>query len=191
MYPGGDPNKWVYVAITTFPMVWVGEVDLIRHIARRLVFNIAGVARASEVPSTSSFPSHLPCGLVCMDGLDVVSSSNASANGTPSFINRFRLACDRLKPRWETGGQGVLCTHSRRGVRRRSWYFSSCTGQRPVLGVHNFVPLGLCLPCNTVWACVPSRLAFAVLCSLSSRKCTVMFWKGTRKTRSFQGWFGC
>ena len=41
---------------------------------------------------------------------------------------------------------------------------------------------GPCLPRNIVWACVPSQLAFAVLCPLSSRKCTVRFWKGTQKT---------
>ena len=70
---------------------------MVQHIARGLVFNIAGVPRASEVSSAGSFPSHPPYSLVCMDGLDVVSSSNAPANGTPSFINRFRLACDRLK----------------------------------------------------------------------------------------------
>ena len=32
-----------------------------------------------------------------------------------------------------------------------------------------------------------AQLAFAVLCSLSNRKCTVRFWNGTQKTRSFQG----
>ena len=41
--------------------------------------------------------------------LDVVSSSNAPANDTPSFILRFRLACDQASaPRWETGGQRPL-----------------------------------------------------------------------------------
>ena len=34
VYPGGDPNKWVDVAITTVPMVWVGAVDLIQPVAR-------------------------------------------------------------------------------------------------------------------------------------------------------------
>ena len=28
LYPSGDPNKWVYVAITTVPTGWVGAVDL-------------------------------------------------------------------------------------------------------------------------------------------------------------------
>ena len=54
VYPGGDPKKWVYVAITTVPTGWVGAVDLIQHFARRLVFNIAGVPRASEVSSAGS-----------------------------------------------------------------------------------------------------------------------------------------
>ena len=78
-------------------MVWVGAVDLTQQIARRLVFNIAGVPRASEVSSTGSFPSHRPYGLFYVDGMDVISSLNAPANGTPSFINCFRLACGRLK----------------------------------------------------------------------------------------------
>ena len=55
MYPGGDTKKWVYVAITTVPMGWVGAVDLIQHFARRLVFNIAEVPRASEVSSAGLF----------------------------------------------------------------------------------------------------------------------------------------
>ena len=50
-------------------------VDLIQHIAGRLVFNIVGV----EVSAAGFFPPHPPNGLVCMDGLDVVSSSNAPA----------------------------------------------------------------------------------------------------------------
>ena len=91
VYPGGDPNKWVYVAITTVPMGWVGAVDFIQHIARRLVFNIAGVTRASEVSSAGSFPSHPPYSLVCMDGLDVVCSSNAPANGTLRLFLTFVL----------------------------------------------------------------------------------------------------
>ena len=83
-----------HVAITTVPMGCVGAVDLIQHIARRLVFNIAGVPRASEVSSAGSFPPQPPYSLVCMDGLDVVSSSNALA---PSFILRFQNACDCLQ----------------------------------------------------------------------------------------------
>ena len=43
------------VAITTVPMGWVGAVDLAQRIARRLVFNIAGIPRASEVSSAGSF----------------------------------------------------------------------------------------------------------------------------------------
>ena len=110
VFPGGDPQKWVNVAITTVPVGWVGAVDLIQHIARRLVFNITRVPRASEVSSAGSVPSHLPYSLVCMDGLDVVSSSNAPANGTPSFINRFRLACDRH--RLLSGGVGSFYVSS-------------------------------------------------------------------------------
>ena len=76
VYPGGNPDKWVYVAITTVPMGWVGAVDLIEHIARRKVGSQrshADVLRAlSHRPSLHS--------VVCMDGLDVVSSSNVSSN---------------------------------------------------------------------------------------------------------------
>ena len=59
-------------------------------------------------PSLGSFPLHR------LDG------SNVPANDTPSVIPRFRLACIGELPlhAGKLGGQGVLCTHSHRGVCR-------------------------------------------------------------------------
>ena len=54
--PSGDPNKWVFVVITTVPMCWVGRMDVIQHIARRPVFNLFEVPRASEVSSLGPLP---------------------------------------------------------------------------------------------------------------------------------------
>ena len=84
-------------------------------------------------------------------------------------------------------------------MRRSSGCPSPCTGQRPVLGVHHFVPFGscsvvrVCLSCNIPWACVPSQLAFAVLYYLSFRERSVRFLIGTQKTRLLRGrsrWLG-
>ena len=141
-------------------MELVGTVVLIQLFARYLVFNIAGVPRASAVFSAGSFPLHPLHSLIWMNGLDVVGLSNVPADDTFSLI--------------PPGGQGVLCTHSQLGV-----------------GVCHFVPLvcvalsGPRLPCNTVRACVPSQLAFAVLCSLSFGKFTARFQTGTEKARGF------
>ena len=93
--------------------------------------------------------------------------------------------------RWETGGQGVLCTHSRRGVRRSSGYPSQCQGHRPVLGVHFLCPSwvvlnGPCLPCNIVWL-VYLRSWLSTSSFLSFRKCAVKFWTGTQKMRLLRG----
>ena len=125
-------------------MGWVGAVDLNQLIATRLVFNIAGVPRASEVSLVGSFfPPHPPHSLACMDGLDVVSSSNAPANDTPSFIHRFRLACDRLKLPLHVGKRVVRASSApildaeldgAQGILRHA------RDKGPVLGVHHFCP---------------------------------------------------
>ena len=71
--PGGDPNKWAHVAITTVPMGWVGAVDLIQHIARRPTAWFAWIARMWLVRQT------------------------LQPTLRPRLSNRFRPACDRLK----------------------------------------------------------------------------------------------
>ena len=115
VYPDGDTNQWVCVAFTTVPLEWVGAVVVINILPDVWCSNIAGVPRGSAVSSAGSFhPLH---SLVCMNGLDVVGYSNVLANDTPSVIPRFQscMYCSRASsPRWEMGGQDVLCTHSQR-----------------------------------------------------------------------------
>ena len=77
------------------------------NIARCLVFNIAGVARASAVSSAGSFPLHPLHSLIWMSGLDVVGSSNVPAIDTPSFVPRPRLACVGLEPLLHAGKRVV------------------------------------------------------------------------------------
>ena len=48
-----------------------------------------------------------PSFLVYMDCVDVVRSSGALANDTPSFIQRCRLACDRIKRPLHAGNRVV------------------------------------------------------------------------------------
>ena len=90
-------------------------------------------------------------------------------------------------PRWQTGDHAVLCTLSRRGVRWSSGYPSPCTGQRPVLAVHNLVPLVSRVCLATLCGPVNLRGWLSPSCSLSFRKCTVGFRKGTQKTCLFRG----
>ena len=112
-----------------------------------------------------SFPSRPPNSLVCTDGLDVVRSSNAPANGTPSCINRFRLACDRLRLPLHAGKlvvrassapilgaelEGVHCIFRHARDKGQSLVFTFL----PSWVVLN----GPCLPCIIVWACVPLQL---------------------------------
>ena len=149
-------------------------MELIKHLARRLVFNIAGVPRAPEVSSAGSFPPHPSL-------VTLVHSSLSSGMNPPQAS----------APRWEMGGQGVLCTHSRRGVRRSSGYPAQRPGQMPVLGVHLFclswvVLNGPCLPCNIVRP-VYLRSWLSPSSFLSFRKCAVKFWTGTQKMRLLRG----
>ena len=168
-------------AITTVPMGWVGAVDLTQLLSDAWCSTSQSFPRASEVSSAGSFPSHPPYNLVCVDGLDVVSSSNAPANGAHSFINHFRPACDRLKLPLHAGKRVITASFAPiLGAE-----LDVAHGIRPVLGVHNFVPLG---SCSVVRACLATLCGPVFLrYSSSSRKCTVRFWKGTQKTRSFQG----
>ena len=104
--PGGDPHKRMYVAITTVPMGWVGAVDLIQHIARRLVFKIAKVPAGTEVQPKGLFPSEGPYSLVYMDGVDVVTrvrresaERGKDGPGDPvggGLTSKFRDACAAL-----------------------------------------------------------------------------------------------
>ena len=111
------------VANTTVPMKLVGGVLLIQHFVRRWVFNIAGSRVPRLFGGVFSFcPLH---NLIWMKWL-----------GCGRFVKRFgqrhALVNSSLSscmcwppvsaPRWETtGGHGVLCTHSQRGVSCAWW----------------------------------------------------------------------
>ena len=106
--PGGDPNKWVFVVITTVPMCWVGRMDVIQHIARRPVFNLFEVPRASEVSSLGPLPTPSSPQLGLHGWLGF--SQFTPSRDTPSFVHRFRVACDQLQ----------LLPHARKRVVRAS-----------------------------------------------------------------------
>ena len=124
-----------------------------------------------------------------------VSSSKAAGNGTPSFINCFRVLHVIASSFRSTLGNGLsgrplhpflarswtelMVSFAMHGTKASPWCSQFCPSWVVFSGPY--------LPCNIVSACVPSQLAFAVLYSLSSRKCTVRFWKGTQMKRSFQG----
>ena len=96
-----------------------------------------------------------------------------------SFVHRFRVACDQLQllPHARKRGQGVHCTHSRLGVRRSAWYPPTCTGYRPLCGLHHFyrswsVVVGRCLPAALSgpvrirsWLSLASILCLQEVCS--------------------------
>ena len=125
---------------------------------------------AVVVSSAGSYSPHPLLSLGCMDGLDVVSSSNALVL---SSIFRFQLACDRLELPLHaggTGGQGVLCTYSRRGVRRSSGLSFAMHGTKVSLWSSPFCPSwvvlsGPCLLCNIVW---PFRRVFIIFLGVYS-----------------------
>ena len=110
------------------------------NIARCLVFNIAGVARASAVSSAGSFPLHPLHSLIWMSGLDVVGSSNVPANDTPSFVLAFVLhvlassLCSTLGNGWSGRpphpfpARSQPCTGQRPHASVGSWRMESITG---------------------------------------------------------------
>ena len=134
VHTDGDPNEWVSCDYHRCPMA----VVLIQHIARCLVLNIAGPACLDRV-----FPLHPLHSLIWMNGLDVVGSSNVPDNHTPSLFLAFVLHvmassfCSTLGNWW-----------SGRPLHPVSARSQPCTGQRPVLGVHHFVPR----VCRSQWS---------------------------------------
>ena len=142
------PAQWTLLVTQTngsmwlsplFALGWVCAVNLIQHTGGRLVFDIAGGFHVPpKYPQQALSQATLSYSLVCMDGLDVVGSSNAPANDTPSFFLVIAsvlhvFASSFRSTVGNTSGQSVLCTNSRRGVRRSSGYPSRCLVQRPIL----------------------------------------------------------
>ena len=115
---------------------------------------LPGVPRALAVSSAGSFPLYPLHSLVCINGLDVVGSSNIPANDTPSFIPHNRLACVGLE----------LLLHGRERVVRAS--------SAPILSaellVHGTKSSPCCSPSCPSCVCRSQWSASAGLCTFAS-----------------------
>ena len=127
--------------------------------------------RALEVSSSGFLSLITPHSLIRVDGLDVVGSSSAPANGTPSFIHRLRLALWSPQASASRWGKRVVRTSSARTWtelvvsfamhgRKSSPWSSPFSRSWFVLG-------GPYLPCSTAWACVRPHLGVASILFLS------------------------
>ena len=66
---GGPASEMGYVCIRSVPMGWVGAVDLMQNMARRLVFSTCGVHPSTEMRKDKGVPPE-DVAVVCMDGFD-------------------------------------------------------------------------------------------------------------------------
>ena len=90
----------VYVAMRSVPMGWIGAVDVMQCMARRLVFGFAGVDPATELRKDAAVPAD-DIAVVCMDGFNFVRkiravTAAASSQGSEEHA-RFVKECDKLK----------------------------------------------------------------------------------------------
>ena len=65
---GGDPQQMIYVAMRCVPMGWVGAVDVMQAVARKLVLKTAGADPATEVLKERPLPQGSVHTVICMDG---------------------------------------------------------------------------------------------------------------------------
>ena len=100
---GGDPNVLIYVSIGTVPMERGAAVDLIQHVARRIVFGMAKIPPELEVKPEGLFPHDGAWVLVYLDGLDVVravsdrfAARSAAEAGRERLRDQFVDTCDNL-----------------------------------------------------------------------------------------------
>ena len=120
--PDGDPHQWVSCGCNHCSLGVGRRGGPHQHIARRLVFNIAGVACLGSLfggffptPPSPQLGLHewRGCGRL------LKRSSQQHAHGYSS-LSSCKSWPRASAPRWETGGQGVLCTHSQCEV-SRAW----------------------------------------------------------------------
>ena len=95
---GGPPNEMMRVAMRTVPMGWVGAVDLMQAMARRLVFKTCSVDPKTELHKEKPMPKGDELTVVCMDGVDhlrKVKAAAAEMQETDSH-KRFAEVCAQL-----------------------------------------------------------------------------------------------
>ena len=94
-----DANSLSYVYMRAVPMGWLGAVDVMQAMARRLIFKDCGVPPSTELRKDSNL---LECdvSIVCMDGFsfitrvkalgDMFAPSRKRSDEMESFINTCR-----------------------------------------------------------------------------------------------------
>ena len=95
---GGSPHETMRVAMRTVPMGWVGAVDLMQAMARRLVFKTSGIDPGTEMHKNKKMPKGDELTVVCMDGVDHLRKVKAAAAAVEetSGHRRFAEECQRL-----------------------------------------------------------------------------------------------
>ena len=68
---GKDPNNVSYVYMRAVPMGWLGAVDVMQAMARKLIFNTCNVFPSIELCKDSDLPEG-DVSIVCMDGFDFI-----------------------------------------------------------------------------------------------------------------------
>ncbi|CAK0841665.1 unnamed protein product [Prorocentrum cordatum] len=98
---GGDPNVMTYVGMRAVPMGWVGAVDVMQYMARKLVFHTAAVSPICELRKDKAVPSE-DIAIVCMDGYDHLSkvkilldglAEDPAGEGRSEAMDRFVAVC--------------------------------------------------------------------------------------------------
>ena len=96
---GGDPNEVSHVYMRAVPTGWLGAVDVMQSMARRLVFDRSSVPPEAELRKYKE-PREPDIAVVCMDGFGRVervklfdSSSNGDGPKTSKEISRFVVYC--------------------------------------------------------------------------------------------------
>ena len=97
---GGDPNKLVWVGLTTVPMGCSWSVDVAQALLRRLVFDRADVSPDSELNRNKLIPEG-PISICHLDGFDYVQRARTAMTGTAKLepsaqTERFRQVCADL-----------------------------------------------------------------------------------------------
>ena len=111
---GGNPNEMTYVWMRSVPMGFVGAVDIMQTMARRLIFDTCGVDLAEELHKAKRVPVGNTA-VVCMDGFDYVRriAKGTQETAEPSEqIRKFRAACARFGLPISAGKQLVTATHA-------------------------------------------------------------------------------
>ena len=97
---GGNPNDLVYISIRTVPMGWLSAVDLMQPIARKLVFDHAGVPPETEIRTDRELPPGPNYSLICLDGFDYLQRLKAAVAAVQIPQSREHRAFEAACGRW-------------------------------------------------------------------------------------------